>query len=123
MILAAIMSGTALAATTGIAAGALLLVTAAGFHDLARFDRTQTEGRNTTFAVLGDGEARDLSTTLQRPTERAFSYLEGRFVPATSSPTDSETEGTKPFRRRRTDDRTEVVEQQRRRAFPQRVFE
>jgi hypothetical protein len=37
VVLIATMSGTALAATTGIAAGALLLTTAAlGFHDLAR---------------------------------------------------------------------------------------
>jgi hypothetical protein len=36
LVLVALLSGTALAATTGIAAGALLLVTAtAGFHDLA----------------------------------------------------------------------------------------
>jgi hypothetical protein len=42
VILAAVMSGTALAATTGIAAGTLLLGTAiAGFHDLAVIDRTQ----------------------------------------------------------------------------------
>jgi hypothetical protein len=55
VILAAIMSGTALAATTGIAAGALLLVTAgAGFHDLATIDRTHKEKSSTTFAVLRD---------------------------------------------------------------------
>ena len=36
VLLAATMSGTALTATTGIAAGSLLLATAAaGFHDLA----------------------------------------------------------------------------------------
>ena len=43
-ILAVVMSGTALAATTGIAAGVLLLGTAtAGFHDLAVIKRTGTE--------------------------------------------------------------------------------
>ena len=43
-ILAVVMSGTALAATTGIAAGVLLLGTAtAGFHDLAVIKRTGTK--------------------------------------------------------------------------------
>jgi hypothetical protein len=43
VILAIVMSGTALAATTGIAAGALLLGTAtAGFHDLALINRART---------------------------------------------------------------------------------
>ncbi len=42
LILTATMSGTALAATTGLAAGVLLLATAiAGFHDLAAFQQEQ----------------------------------------------------------------------------------
>ena len=55
VILAIVMSGTALAATTGIAAGVLLLGTAtAGFHDLALLNRAQTRGRSTKLAVLTD---------------------------------------------------------------------
>ena len=55
VIFAAVMSGTALAATTGIAAGALLPGTAtAGFHDLAVMNRTETERRSTTLTALRD---------------------------------------------------------------------
>lgn len=55
VILAIIMSGTPLAATTGIAAGVLLLGTAtAGFRDLAVINRTQTKARGTPLAALLD---------------------------------------------------------------------
>jgi hypothetical protein len=55
VILAAFMSGTALAATTGIAAGTLLLGTAtAGFHDLALINRARTEGRSANLVALLD---------------------------------------------------------------------
>ena len=46
LILAAVLSGTALAATTGISAGVLLLGTAAaGFHDLAVINRAKSRAR------------------------------------------------------------------------------
>jgi hypothetical protein len=55
VILAIVMSGTALAATTGIAAGVLLLGTAtAGFRDLAVITRAQRHARGATFALLSD---------------------------------------------------------------------
>ena len=52
VILVATMSGTALVATTGIAAGVLLLGTAlAGFHDLAEVRRAAEHARSSTAAV------------------------------------------------------------------------
>ncbi|HTD49427.1 MAG TPA: hypothetical protein VK771_02435 [Acidimicrobiia bacterium] len=55
VILVVVMSGTALAATTGIAAGVVLVATAtAGFHDLALINHTRTEGRSTRLAALLD---------------------------------------------------------------------
>jgi hypothetical protein len=46
LLLIAIMSGTALAATTGIASGAILLgIASAGFHDLGRSQPGRTLGR------------------------------------------------------------------------------
>jgi hypothetical protein len=53
VILVAVLSGTALVATTGIAAGLLLLGTAAaGFHDLAEISRTPKQPKVTPVAVV-----------------------------------------------------------------------
>lgn len=53
VILAVVLSGTALAATTGIAAGALLLGSAtAGFHDLALINRVKTREPSANFVAL-----------------------------------------------------------------------
>jgi hypothetical protein len=124
VILSAIMSGTALAATNGVTAGALLLVTAAaGFHDLSAIDRTQTKGGEPRSRCSAMIEARDLSTTLRQIPEGPLSYIEGRSYPATSATTCSPTECTKPPRRRHTDDRTEhAVENNDDVPLPQRVF-
>jgi hypothetical protein len=58
VILVATLSGTTLVATTGIAAGALLLVTAlAGFHDLAGVRRRTEHARITEPAVAANASA------------------------------------------------------------------
>ncbi len=59
LILVAVMSGTALVATTGIAAGALLLGTAAaGFHDLADVRRAAEHAEVTDAAFSAGAGAR-----------------------------------------------------------------
>jgi hypothetical protein len=56
LILVATMSGTALVATTGIAAGALLLGTAAaGFHDLAEVRRREERAKTNSLVSAGAG--------------------------------------------------------------------
>jgi hypothetical protein len=56
VILVATLSGTPLVATTGIAAGVLLLGTAlAGFHDLAGVRRAKQAGAGTAAVPVGAG--------------------------------------------------------------------
>ena len=64
-LLAATLSGSTLAAATGLAAGALLLGTAAGFHDLAKLRRPQLA--NGRAAKIPPSPERDSDTPRFRP--------------------------------------------------------